>query len=628
MALERTGLDIIIRTPADLSGAKAAEDQLAKTTRQAAALGGKLDEIVRQVPGLGQFAQIFNQLGAGGLGAAAASITAIGGALALAAKGVQEFAQAEERVAGLDQALARAGQLTDDYRERLQDLAGELQRTTGVADDEWIDVLRRLTQFGSNPQSIGMDVEAVKNLAGIVGSVSAAAQLYSKALQGNYEAFSRYGIAVAEAGTQTERLATLQEQLAQRGGGQLEAMNRTLSGQFRDLKNNVADLFEAIGRGEAKTGILQDGLYGLSESARWLAANLGGAVPQVEGLMNATSKAAPDINAAAIATRAYAEALDAATTAAKANNTALTENLTALKNIQKEKDEQTDSDLALAQAKINDQEARGKLTPEKAIRARAASRISFENKRRLEANALDREQLGLLDGATDDQLRRRDETTGAVDEARRNVFLVGDAERKEKAAGAAKDKYRRELQEYQELKQKLDEVQSGTGTTPFGADSLPMSGKELSDRIAGQGMFVEKFRRKSLTAGAAARTARGAVPANAPATSAAAQDFLKQAAAAAATADADSISQLHNFGSQRDEVSGGIENRNRRQANRDRLTNITAGTDAFKAGQVAMEQEWNQMQEAMKEYDNSNRRGMGKFTELLKRLNTRNFEQQ
>jgi hypothetical protein len=301
---------IHILTTAELGGAKAAEAQLLRQIGQAKALGqeyghletqlkrvqatitasssgsigANLKGLASEIPGIERISSVFGRM-AGPVGAVAVALEG-------ARHSLMEYAQAEEVVAKLDAALAQNALLTDQNRQRYQELASQLQETTGVADEKWISVLTRLTQFGATPQSIGMDADAVKNLAGLVGDVETAANLYSRALQGNFEMFGRYGIQIDDTGTKIDKLRKLQEDLALRGGGQLEASNRTLAGSFRNLKNNASDFFEAIGRGIAGTKVVQGVLFGLSESAAWAARGLGGAVPQVEGLTNATAGAA------------------------------------------------------------------------------------------------------------------------------------------------------------------------------------------------------------------------------------------------------------------------------------------------------------------------------------------------
>ena len=224
-------VDITFKTAAELAGARAVQQNLERQIGQAKALGkdyselskqlaavndriaksgqkGSFMDLVAQVPLLQKFGSILDSVAT----KAGLAVGALAALVKVVSKAVKEFAEAESQVAGLDAALAQHGLLTNELRERYQALAGELQKTTAIADDQWIGVLQRLTQFGSKPETIGIDVEAVKNLAGLLeGDVVRAAEMYSKALAGQYEAFGRLGIRIGETGSQTEKLNQLQD---------------------------------------------------------------------------------------------------------------------------------------------------------------------------------------------------------------------------------------------------------------------------------------------------------------------------------------------------------------------------------------------------------------------------------
>lgn len=343
----------------------------------------------------------------GPLAAASAVIASLAGAFATLTKAVGEYASAQEKVAKLDAALAQRGLLSGEFRERLQELAGELQATTAVADDEWLEVLRRLVQFGSTPESIGMDVEAVKNLAGIVGDVSTAANLYSRALQGNYDMFGRYGIAVRDAGTQTDKLRELQEQLARRGAGQLEAQARSLNGQWAQLKNTTSDLLEALGGAIARTGIIQGVLGVLTNVTSAWAEILGGTVEQLDGLTNQTG----DAERALAAYRSQMEAVAKLSEAIIKSTKAETE---AIRSKQRAIDEVADAQMALDLAQVDEAEASGKISKRGAIRARsgirsAAARAKYDRDQAADLATLAVQQRAASDLGTQlaDVRRRR-----------------------------------------------------------------------------------------------------------------------------------------------------------------------------------------------------------------------------
>jgi hypothetical protein len=291
-------------------------------------LGGLRAELEQTFPIIGRLSGAMSGFAAGGLAMVAAGFAAIGTAIFGAKKAILEFSQAQDQVAKLDAALAQTGQLTDDYRQRLQDLADEMENATGIDDARWINVIKRLTQFGATAKDIDKTTTAVKNLAGIMeGDVEGAAQAVSKAMQGSFDMFRRYGIVVEEAGSQSDKLEKLFQNLATRGGGQLEAMSKTLSGQFVTLRNNIGDFFKGIGGGIASTGVLQNSLEFLGNMTEWYADAIKRTIPQIQGLNNAQITAKDTTLSADEAAKKYADNLkaigegaDAATEALKRYN--------------------------------------------------------------------------------------------------------------------------------------------------------------------------------------------------------------------------------------------------------------------------------------------------------------------
>lgn len=318
--------DIIIKieTQANLEGAKAAQAQLERDIAKAQALGkdysaletklqrvkkaiadfqqanpgaggGKgwlgqfNDELVKAFPSIGKFEGLLAKLVSGPMGVLAAGLGALAGGFVLAKKSLDEFAQGEVRLNKLAQALAQTGQFSQGYVDRLREMAQELQSATGIANQEWIGVLTRLSQFGADENNIGMNVEAVKNLAGILGGdLQQAAMMVARAMQGNFDMFSRYGIVLDDNASQTEKLNQLYMELAKRGGGQLEAAANTLSGKYRELKNNTTDLLEAIGSQITQSGVLQRLLGAASVVAETWAEKIGSGERAMRGFSNAS----------------------------------------------------------------------------------------------------------------------------------------------------------------------------------------------------------------------------------------------------------------------------------------------------------------------------------------------------
>jgi len=307
----------------------------------------------------------------------AAVTAAAATAIAAATKAIKEFAGTQEAVFKLDAALAQHGALVEHTRQNYQALAGELQNTTGIADDQWLDVLTRLTQFGSRPETIGIDVEAVKNLAGIMGgNLQGAALAYTRALQGQFEMFGRLGIRVDENLSQFEKLNQLQIQLAQVGGGQLEARATSLNGQWAVMKNAINDVFKGFGNLLSQTGLLQVGMNLVTGAARGLTRLLPTVTEQSDSLTN-------KMNAAAQAAQDEAKGLKAVNDQLKTRN----ENLAESRRIA---DQQSDAQQAFELAQIDLAESTG-LAPEQANLQRAEIRRRFANAK-LNAQAVEARQ--------------------------------------------------------------------------------------------------------------------------------------------------------------------------------------------------------------------------------------------
>ena len=249
-------------------------------------------------------------LGLGSVAAGVAGGAAAGGIFA-AKKGLEEYAQAQERVFSLDSALREHGNLTDDYREKLQGLAGEYQRVTGLADDQWIDTITRLTQFGAGPDQIEAVLKVTKDVAGIFGGdLNRATNAVTRALGGNFQMFSEVGLAIDQSGTQLEKWNQLAREAARVGGGQLEAANAGLTGGWKNLKNSTADAFEALGRAIDITGLVDVPLKAATAGFNWLAQAIGGVIPKAAGMDNAIGRNKKSLAESADEAKRFAENLD------------------------------------------------------------------------------------------------------------------------------------------------------------------------------------------------------------------------------------------------------------------------------------------------------------------------------
>jgi len=313
------------------------------------------------------------------LGAVATAVGAIRFALRQATQALEEFKEQELSEADLDSALAQAGMLVSTYRDRLLELAGTYQDLTAVGDETWNKALGQLSRFGMTADNVDEVTEAVKNLAGLLdGNFNSAVMLIQRALEGNYEMFTRYGITVEKTGDQAKDLQILFELLAEKGGGLLEARARTLDGMFKQLNNAMTDTRQAMARVAANTGVTQQGLRLLTDAINGVGAafettidftdGLNTKLPDLDWNAQQVSDSLSDIGKADLSDtmQSVEDLADNIDAAAKAAGEA-----------RKQVDAMARAQLDLQLARIEEQVAEGPLTPEQGALAAAKARAAY-----------------------------------------------------------------------------------------------------------------------------------------------------------------------------------------------------------------------------------------------------------
>ncbi|MCW5557320.1 MAG: hypothetical protein KIT22_05745 [Verrucomicrobiae bacterium] len=406
MATGGPDLEIKIRTRADLKGARDLEASLKSQIASLKRLGAdssvaeaqlkKVQAAIKGAPVKSGFLQqtadslrrIREQGGAAAtaitgftklISSPIAAVTAMTGALAAGFAGavhaIKKYAEADDEIIALDAALAQNQLLTEETRTKYRELADELERTTSIAGGTWTRVLAHLTNYGSKPETIGMDIAAVKNLAALLdggeGGVTQAAQMWSRAISGNLTWLRRFGIEIDESVPKHRRLQVAMEELAARGAGQLEARAKSLSGQFRTLKNQSDQAATGVG------GMLMVLLGPFQRGAGLVSAKLLLLIQYINGFRDSQSVLTNATKATTRATEDAAEAMDTYTTKVE-------DAIKAIRDLQRAQDEVADAELAARLAVVDSAEARGQIPREEAIRRRfglrqAAADARLEN---------------------------------------------------------------------------------------------------------------------------------------------------------------------------------------------------------------------------------------------------------
>lgn len=162
-------------------------------------------------------------------------------------KGV-EAANAEElALTKLANSMALNGTYTAAAAKDLQAFASEMERTTNVGDDviaNNLSILSSLTKLES--EGLKTAQKAALDLSVAVGmDLEGATRLIAKGINGNVEAFNRYGIKVEEGATKSERLSNIMTALAGTSGA-AEGATKTFDGQLGRISNTWGNITEAV----------------------------------------------------------------------------------------------------------------------------------------------------------------------------------------------------------------------------------------------------------------------------------------------------------------------------------------------------------------------------------------------
>ena len=205
-----------------------------------------------------------------GLVAVGTGLAAAGASLAVfAKKSVDAFGEAEVASKRLDTLLKNVKGSTAAQADELRNLSDSLERLGVVNGDALIAGQSQLATFQLQADSIKTLTPALADLAVATQGVNQTEEslislgnLVGKAMTGQTEALSRYGVILTDAqrktlelGTEQERAGALAEALKMNFGGLNEGLRATTEGGFVAMKNAIGNLMEEIGRLLSSVGL-------------------------------------------------------------------------------------------------------------------------------------------------------------------------------------------------------------------------------------------------------------------------------------------------------------------------------------------------------------------------------------
>ena len=244
------------------------------------------------------------------LGPALAMAGAAAGALAVkfAVDGVKAAAAEEAALAKLSTALGNVGQSFAETE--VNTFIDDLQRATGVADDELRPAFQRLVtatrDAGKAQELLGLALDISVGSGKSLESVSTA---LAKASLGQATALRRLGVPLSDAAVKSGNLQDITRELSASFGGQALNAAKTFEGQIKRLGIAFGEAQESFGKGfldalgdtNATTDNVMETfknlepiLYDLGQQIGQLAVELG-KLDQNTGLLRAGFKAVTDI---------------------------------------------------------------------------------------------------------------------------------------------------------------------------------------------------------------------------------------------------------------------------------------------------------------------------------------------
>ena len=193
---------------------------------------------------------VFKSLGRKMLRAFSPIGLAIGGMLTvLSVKKILSLTAAQEQaVNDLESAIASSGQSTEKWSKKLQDVASSIQKITIYGDEALMPVMALGLNMGIGADKMEESTKAAIGLSKAFGiDLKTSMKMVALAMQGEFTLLQRYVPELRSVSTEAEKLAIFQKLVAA-GFQQAQAETKTASGQYQQLKNELGDLGELVGK--------------------------------------------------------------------------------------------------------------------------------------------------------------------------------------------------------------------------------------------------------------------------------------------------------------------------------------------------------------------------------------------
>jgi hypothetical protein len=196
--------------------------------------------------------------------------TAVAG---FAVKAIKSMQDQEQATTALRSAFSAFGDDVDSSVANVQRFSNAMQRQLGISNESLEMRAAELRQLGVLPQHLEQAVKATVALGQAGMSEAAATRAVAAAREGDFSMLTRYIPQLRTATDEAEKAAIVNDFLA-RKYSEAEDQTQTLAGQYRVMKEAMADAWKEAGMAIAQSTILQGVMNKVTEAVERLSARI------------------------------------------------------------------------------------------------------------------------------------------------------------------------------------------------------------------------------------------------------------------------------------------------------------------------------------------------------------------
>lgn len=180
---------------------------------------------------------------------AVAGMLTLGAAVKVATDALEAQGEQEAAMTKLNLALANQGTYSKATSDSLVAYASSLQEVSTVADEVILGAEAMFVRFGLNEEQTKRATKAALDLAAATGQdLNSAVMAIQKGIEGHTKGLAALNVTVDASASEHQRFESVLAQVESRVGGSALAATQTYAGQMAQLKNQVGEVEEGMGK--------------------------------------------------------------------------------------------------------------------------------------------------------------------------------------------------------------------------------------------------------------------------------------------------------------------------------------------------------------------------------------------